>query len=483
MNILVIDDEQSIRDSLAVILNPLPHQIFTVGNCTQGWQIIKKNQIHLIFCDYRMPEKDGLTFLRELKADPLYAEIVFIMFTGYGDIKTSVTALKSGAFDYLLKPIEFEELLFHINRAQQFIVLKDQNQILENCVNEKIEQATLDIRNEYTHLKQDYLKSVGLSDVGLFSFSLQDVYETAAKLHKQPDIPVLIEGETGVGKEVLAKYIHYLDLDNTTPFIALNCSAIVPTLFESELFGYAPGSFTGGNRLGQKGKIELAHGGTILLDEITELPLNMQAKLLRVIQEREFYPIGGLKKVLTKVRFICTTNEDIQTKVQNGLFRQDLFYRLNVGHLKITPLRERTGDILPLIKYFLGILQKERKTTFTDISSDALQILHEYAFPGNIRELKSTVERISLLSSDSIITPKHLSYLSKGVVQNSDSSLLSQENIINMLLEMHSSCDLENLNLNIVQAALKKNNNNKSLTARFLGLTRNQLYTFLEKIK
>jgi len=267
------------------------------------------------------------------------------------------------------------ELDILLKRLDEFLSLKERNKKLTESFDKEVKKVTKNIQSQLIAVRKAFAREIGTVEIGIYSKSMKEVFKTAEKLHQSPKIPVLIEGETGTGKELVAHYIHYGQGDITTPFIGLNCAAISSNLFESELFGYEAGAFTGGNPKGQKGKLELAENGTIFLDEITEMPIVHQAKLLRVIQEREYYKVGGLKGMNAEARFICATNQDPQKMVQKGTFRQDLFYRLNVGYIRIPPLRERKEAIVPLARLFLEQFKQQKKTRFESIDKNAIQML------------------------------------------------------------------------------------------------------------
>jgi transcriptional regulator with PAS, ATPase and Fis domain len=338
------------------------------------------------------------------------------------------------------------------------------------------------MKRELDELRKAYAREVGAGGIGLFSDTLREVFQIASRIHRNREISAFIEGETGTGKEVLARYIHYGEGNITTPFIGMNCAAITPNLFESELFGYEAGAFTGGKPQGQKGKIELARGGALFLDEITELPLDCQAKLLRVIQERRYYPIGGLKEMTADVRFICATNRDIRRKVEEGSFREDLYYRLNVGYIRIPPLRERREEIVPLARMFLADLSESRKTPMHRIGAAAALSLESYHWPGNVRQLKNTIERVVLLFDDPEMMPEHLEFIFHEHTFKAGSSNQAPPLHMGAVSLPEESLDLHSWTIDIVRRALEKHRWNKTKTAQYLGITRNELYTFLKHI-
>ncbi|SFG12323.1 PAS domain S-box-containing protein [Desulfotomaculum arcticum] len=322
----------------------------------------------------------------------------------------------------------------------------------------------------------------GPGGIVIFSKKMESLFQQAKKYHTDRSIPVLIQGETGTGKEVIAKYIHYGGLSVVEPFIDVNCAALTSSLFESELFGYESGAFTGGLPRGQKGKLDLASGGTIFFDEITELPIALQAKLLRVIQEKEFYRVGGLRKIRIDIRIICATNGNIEKKVKEGLFRQDLYYRLNVGRLLLLPLRERKEEILPLATKFLEDFSHQRGKRFSKISDSAAKLLLFYSWPGNVRELRNTIEWVTFMYDDSVLKPAHLEILRQNEnvrvaedcapVMDPDNFTLPAEGLY-----------LEKFLNNIVGQALAMHNGNKTKAARYLGISRRSLQCRVDRMR
>ncbi|MFC1565011.1 sigma-54-dependent transcriptional regulator [candidate division KSB1 bacterium] len=482
MRILLVDDDDSIRISLSKFLSQLGHDVLDCENGERALTILSREPVHLVLSDIKMPRMDGHEMLSRIKKSDKLKNIIVVLFTGHGDIKGAVEAMRQGAYDYLLKPINVKELAIITNRINDYLALKEENIKLTSNFEEQLDKETSAIKNELLELRKAYARDVGIGEIGVFSEKMRSIFKTLQKFHKNPDIPVLIEGETGTGKEILARYIHFESGNITTPFVGLNCAAISATLFESELFGYEAGAFTGGRPKGQKGKLELAAGGSILLDEICEIPTEYQAKLLRVLQEREYYPVGSLKKQSTDARFICATNKDVKKEVEEGSFREDLFYRLSVGHIVVPPLRERNKEIIPLAKMFLAQLSENKRTTFTGISKDAEQLLTEFAWPGNVRQLKSTIERISLLWEDKEIQPSHLEFLyDKGMPKIEEKQEQAEEKTEDIELPS-DKFDINDWSYNIVKKALVKNNGNKSKTAKYLGISRNELYTYIKKI-
>ncbi len=484
MNILLVDDDASIRKSLAEFLVQLGHRVISCGDGVEALDGMKHERIHMVLSDIQMPSMDGHALLRNIRENTSWNDTVVVLITGHGDIKSAIEAMRGGAYDYLLKPINIRELAIMTERIAEYLSLKEEHGRLSDNFEQEVRNATGDLMRELADLRKAFAREVGVGNIGLFSESIRDVFRTAGRLHKNPDIPVLIEGETGTGKEVLARYIHYFGGEATTPFVALNCAAIPPNLLESELFGYEAGAFTGGKTRGQKGKLELARGGTLFLDEITELPVEYQAKLLRVIQERKYYQVGGLREFNTDVRFVCATNRDVRNSVDLGLFRADLYYRLNMGALRIPPLRDRREEILPLAGMFISSLAGEKRTTMRSIGDPAADILEQYGWPGNVRQLKNTVERVALLSDDEVMLPEHLAFLHSNLAGEADR--LPATGAVGFSAQSVSNdnggFDLNACILDTVRKALEKNRWNKTKTAEYLKITRNELYTYLKHL-
>jgi len=410
-----------------------------------------------------------------------HKEVPVVLFTGHGDLNSAIDALRAGAYDYLLKPININELAVLVESIDQQRHRKKEGIVLGGKPKRKEKETGKTVKD--MSLEQNHPPQAIMGEIGIFSDAMRDIFKQAEKLHGDRSIPVLIQGETGTGKEVVAKYIHYGRDGVSLPFVDINCAAIPPGIFESEFFGYEAGAFTGGLRKGQKGKLDLAHGGTIFLDEISELPLELQSKLLRVIQEKEYYRVGGLKKIETDLRFICATNMDIEKGVQEGQFRQDLFYRLNTGRIIIPPLRDRQNEILPLATMFLNRFTSQKGKRFAGISDKAAKVLQSYTWPGNVRELMNVVEYIVFMYDDNELKLEHLNNLP----QFKNNGYVEEEGMGPVVLENFSlppdGLDLTQLNDNIIIRALEMHNGNKTKTAAYLGITRRVLQYRLKRLE
>lgn len=458
MKILLIDDDNSSRNALEkFISNILNHDVTSLNSCEKGWEEFQKEDYDLVITDIKMPQMSGIELLEKIKSSSKN-EIDVIVITGFGELDTSIQALRAGAEDYLLKPINIEELSLVIERIEKRLKLEKENTLLK--------ETTIDIKEKLEDLKSIYSEQFQNEKIGFFSPAMNEVIKLSETFNLNPDIPVLLEGETGVGKEVIAKLIHNGTSTNNNPFIALNCSAISPTLFESELFGYEDGAFTGAQKKGKKGKFELAENGTIFLDEISDLPLDLQPKLLRVIQEQSFYRVSGAEQIPIKARIICASNQNLKEKVANGTFRRDLYFRLTKGEIIIPPLRKRKEDIIPLTKLFMEMEAKKRNKNFTTISGEAIDTLLNYNWPGNIRELKGIIERIVLIFDGDTIRNSHLEpYIVKSLDK-------IESNTNQILLKLpDSSFDADEINYIITKKILDKFDQNISKTAHYLNVS------------
>ena len=432
---LVIDDEESMRVGCTQALSEDGYRVRTAENGIQGLEIAKKESFDLVILDLRMPGMDGMEVLVKLKEyDP---NIVVIVITGYASIESAVEAMKRGAYDFLPKPFTPEALLAIVNRAA--------------------ESRRLSLENVCLRLELD--ERMGPDVIVGRSHAMTALAEQVQKV-APTDSTVLICGETGVGKELVAKAIHRHSPRRDKPFVVVDCGALVETLFESELFGHVKGAFTGAIET-TYGKFELANGGTIFLDEIANVGSNIQARLLRVIQEREVMKVGSSQKVEVDVRIIAATNKDLAREMSEGNFREDLFFRLSVVPIHLPPLRDRKEDIDILAQYFLNRFNEKRKTNITGISAEAIRSLEAYDWPGNVRELENAIERAVVMADGDIITPHDLLYY--GLEQP-----LSDP-------EPAEGGRLAEVEREEIVKALKQFNGHKSKTAEYLGINRKTL--------
>ncbi len=438
--ILVADDEKSIRLVLRKFLTSKGHEVLEAENGREVLQLLKRKPVDLIFLDLKMPKLGGLEVLEKVK------EIPVVVLTAYGTMDYTVKAIELGAADYITKPFSFEEI----------------SEVLKKLLTKREEREVE---------KEAESGIVGSSKM------MQEVFKTVAKVAKS-SITVLITGESGSGKEVIARAIHNYSDRREKPFVAVNCAALPGNLLEAELFGYEKGAFTGAVS-SKKGLFEQANGGTIFLDEIGELPLPLQAKLLRVLQEKEIRPIGSERSKKVDVRVIAATNRNLEEEVKKGTFREDLYFRLNIVKIELPPLRERKEDIVPLAHHFIKRFSKEFKLPPKELSADAVDFLLSYHFPGNVRELENMILRAMVLSPSNLITAEDL----KKQVQQETPSL--ESTIREFVLKVFSVEQKEKNNLYdiVVKAAeravisevLKRCNFNQVKAARVLGIHRNTL--------
>lgn len=380
--ILVVDDEESIREFLEIMLKKEGYEVTTAEDGERAKDLLSKKTFEMIISDLQMPKVTGIELLKHVRES--YPDIVFMMITAFGTTETAVEAMKMGAYDYLTKPFKIDEVRLNVNNA-----LRSQSLEVEN-------------RNLKKELKQEYSfqNLVGNSE------PMHRVFDMIKRVSGTPS-NVLITGESGTGKEVIAKAIHYNGPLKDKPFVSINCGAIPEALMESEMFGHKKGSFTGAV-VDKAGMFEVADGGTLFLDEIGELPLTIQVKLLRAIQERIIRRVGGTEDIKVEVRIIAATNRDLEDMVEKGTFRQDLFYRLNVINIKSPPLRDRREDIPLLATHFLKKYNDKLGRSVQSISTEAMDVLVRYDFPGNVRELENIIERTVALEGGATILPESL---------------------------------------------------------------------------
>lgn len=492
--ILVVDDEHSVRWGFEKALQKEGYDVALADNGIKGLELYKKFNPDLTLVDIRMAEMDGLQLLKKIREIDNDAQV--IVMTAYADMETTVTAMKSGAYDFLSKPFNIDECLLLISRG-----LKARKSVVEGEVGS---QAP---------------KTSGLKGN---SQAMQEVYKLIGMVSIE-DVTVLVTGDSGSGKELVAQAIHYNSNRSDKPFWAINCTAINASLMESELFGYEKGAFTGASA-SKPGMFELAQGGTIFLDEIGDMNLEMQAKLLRVLEEREIVRVGGNKRIKVDVRIIAATNKDLIKFIATGKFREDLYHRIKVIEIKLPPLRERPEDIPLLAKYFCSILATQRKGIPKTISEKVMAILKAYPWPGNVRELKNAIEQSYTLSRDRVIMPEHLpaevrlgrapdvslddtSVLQKNsTTQKGNETASSETNRVignenrnfteslddichKLVFEVLSNSNPGDAHANVIEMVekellfqtLEKHRWNQVQTAQFLGITRNTLRSKIEK--
>ena len=437
-SILIIDDERGTREAMGKFLR-LDYDVTLAEDGEKGINLLTRNHYDLILSDIRMePGPSGLDVLAaSLKLTP---PPPCILFTAYGSIETAVEAVKQGAFDFVTKPVNFDRLEIIIRRALESVSLKEEN----------------------TELKRKLGSSFGVKGMIGNSAKMKNIIETIEQV-APTRTTVLITGESGTGKELVAQAIHQCS-GRTGKFVPVHCSALPDNLIESELFGHERGAFTGAVEM-RKGRFELAEGGTIFLDEIGEIPLHIQVKLLRVLENRSFERIGGSDTIITDARVVAATNRDLKKMVEEGTFREDLFYRLDVVSLEIPPLRERKEDIPLLVKHYLDIFNKENGKDI-GITETAMASLCAYAWPGNIRELRNCVERMVVLCRGKMIDLENVPVdVREGVTPGIAKTVLAQP-----------SCDLECNEKMLIERALNECRGNRTKAAEKLGISRRTLH-------
>ncbi len=454
--ILIVDDEKNMRWAIKRAFKNQPYDFLEAADGEEGIRVFEKEQPDLVLMDLKMQKMDGLTALEKMKTleKDMEKDIPVVMITAHGSAESAVEAMKHGALDYISKPFDVEELRIILQKALEFKGLQDKVNYLEEVLEMKQGKPIIG-------------KSEKMNDV------LKMVHQVA-----KTDATVLILGESGTGKEIIADTIHRNSERRQGPYVKVNCGAIPENLLESELFGYEKGAFTGAVKR-KIGKFQRGEGGTIFLDEIGELSLPMQVKILRVLQEREVEPVGGTETYTVDTRIITATNQNLYEKVQKKEFREDLYYRLNVFPIELPPLRERKEDIALLAKHFLQKYQQELGKKDVKISKEALEALMDYHWPGNIRELENIVERTLIISSNQIIDKKDLppGLITHGTSPSSDSE--SPGEVAFQLPE--EGINLEALEKDLILQALERTEYNQTRAAKLLGISRHTLLYRMEK--
>ncbi len=454
--ILIVDDEASFRNSLKGALKK-DYQVSEASDSEQAVRQVMETPPDVVLLDISMPGIDGLDTLSKIREIDDY--IAVIMVTAYGEIKTVVQAINQGAVDYLTKPIDMDELQIAINKALE----------------------RLRYKQEIAALRQALAREYNIENLIGRSPEFLQALSMAKRIARSPDANVYIGGESGVGKELFARAIHFNSPRASGPFVAVNCAAINKEVVESELFGYKRGAFTGAHTKGKKGFFEEAHSGTLLLDEVADLPLDVQAKLLRVLEEKEFYAVGDSQPKKAEVRVIAATNQPLEKLIDTGKFRQDLYFRLATIAINITPLRERQEDILLLVNYFLDIFNKKYGKNFRGVSPEAEEILLNHTWKGNERELKNAIERVTLLEESTEVKQEHLDFLRPAHPSPVPGKREKEIHDFPPSRIPASGICLDDVIKQIISAAYKQTNKNQVRTAKLLGITRNTLLYRLKK--
>ena len=449
LSLLIVDDDEAMRDTLSDVMRKKGYEVSVASSGNDALLAIRKNIVDLIVLDMRLPDLDGIEVLKRVKE--FDTEILVIMMTAYSDVQTAVSAMKSGAYHYINKPFELEELKLLIEKGLE-------TKSLINEVRRLRRQQKGDYQNIHIHGTSPHI---------------QNVKELIAMISKTQKTSVLIQGESGTGKELAANAVHYSSKRSPRPLMKINCSAIPDTLLESELFGYEKGAFTDAKAT-KKGLFELADGGTVFLDEIGDMKPFLQSKILRFLETQSFMRVGGEREIKVDVRIIAATNKDLETLVNEGIFRKDLYYRLKVVVIEMPPLRERPEDILLLSNLFIEENNREHGKEVKGFTSEARQFMTQYHWPGNVRELRNVVERAMILSDHDLIEQEQLPFELRNnerpewVTPNPNPVEFTEDMSLDAVEKIH------------ISHVLKKLEWNKSRAAKVLGVSR---ATLREKIR
>ena len=450
-DILVVDDENLVRWSIKQKLVGAGYQVLEASDGTSAITLFKENMPDMVTLDVRLPDMSGLKVLLEMKRVAPATPI--IMITAYGAVDDAVKALQIGAYDYLEKPINFERLIHSLSNALE----------------------TTKLRTEVERTKQEQEETHSVERIVGESKIIREVKALVRKVTDSEAITILIEGESGTGKDLVAKALHYQSRRRKHPFVVLNCAAIPEHLLENELFGHERGAFTDAKTL-KKGLFELADGGSVFFDEISGMHLNLQSKLLRVLEDQTFRRIGGLKDITTSVRVICASNKDLEQMASKGEFREDLFYRLSIIPILMPPLRERKGDIRLLVEHFVQEYNVRFSKSIKGVPEKAMKILEEYDWPGNVRELRNAIERAMILQDEGYID-EHVFPLRISEFGGESKSLLPDER----LSIPSQGIDLYEVEADLIRQALVKAGGNQTQASRLLSITRDTLRYKMKK--
>lgn len=448
--VLIVDDEKNYPPILSAVLEEEGFETLTAYSGKEALSVLKNSDVDLVLTDMKMPSMDGIELLERIKEkDP---GLPVIMMTAHGTVEKAVEAMQKGAYNYILKPFDNERLVIYVNKAvQMYRVIKENRRLRET------------VESQYS-----FGNIIGKSS------KMQNVFELIYKV-APATASILIEGESGTGKDLVAKSIHYNSPRHDHPFIAVNCSALAESLLESELFGHEKGAFTGAVTT-KKGRFELAEGGTLFLDEIGELSPSLQVKLLRVLQDKIFERVGGLRQVTVNFRLITATNKRLREEVQKGRFREDLYYRLNVVYINLPPLRQRTEDLRLLVDHFIGKYAAERRmgVPVKSIEREVEQIFYQYDWPGNVRELENTIERAMVLCPDDTIRVSDLPRYFRN-------NLMGEPQLENIPADAKLFQTLADIEKKMLLRALENCNNVQSEAAQLLGIGRSGFNKKLKK--
>jgi DNA-binding NtrC family response regulator len=445
-SILIVDDEEIIRESLSFILSKEGYTVREAENGKVALDLVRNESFHLILTDLEMPEMKGIELLENVSR--ISPETLVVIVTAYGSIDTAIAALRKGAVDYILKPVEFDELIVKVRRLLESQRLNVENKILRG-----------ELQRKY-----DFENIIGQSP------AMQKVFDTIKKV-AVTEGTVLIHGKSGTGKELVARAIHFNSRRATGPFMAVNCGAIVENLFESELFGHKRGSFTGAT-MDREGYFKAADRGTIFLDEVSEIPLHLQVKLLRAIELKEVTPVGTSLPLSVDVRIIASTNKNLQKEVEAGRYREDLFYRLNIVEITLPPLSERVDDIPLLVQHFVAEYAKEMAKDVRGVDNEVMKALMAHSWKGEIRELENVIERAIIFAEGRLITMKDL----PGLFEQ------RQDGVYSFDVRRSMKDAVDDFERQYIAHVLRANQYNKEATARALKISLSSLYRKIEEL-
>ena len=456
--VLITDDNELIRETLQKALVSEGYRVQLAKNGEECLEAVRYGDIDLILLDMRLPDINGIDILQRLRQTQ--SDSIVLMMTAYGDVESTKKALELGAFDFIRKPVTPKALVSIIKMAMEIRSLRQEIRLIIYKNKERY----------------GYHNIIGQSE------ALQKVLEMTTRAANSDASTILIEGASGSGKSLIAKCLHYNSLRAYQPFVEINCASIPATLLESELFGHEAGAFTDAKKQ-KKGLAELAQGGTLFLDEIGEMQPALQAKMLQVIEDKCFRRIGGTQNIVIDIRIIAATNKDLKKALDDGTFRQDLYYRLNVINIFLTPLKERTEDIIPLVEHFIGRYGREFNKPIKRISGDARQALEHYDWPGNVRELSNTVERIMILEDGDLLLPEHLpAAVIKGKERSESPPSLDGVGVEIAGSEFNLKKMTETFQAKVITEALENTHGNRTEAAKILGLSRVGLYHQMKRL-
>ena len=451
IRVLIVEDEELIRWSLRQKFEARGYQVSEAEDGASAREALEKRTYDLVMLDYKLPDMTGLEVLSQLREHD--ADTVVIMMTAYSSIESAVEAIKLGAFDYIPKPFQMDELLFTVDKALE----------------------TTKLRREVRELRRQLEAEYGTDKIIGQHPSMRKLLETIQQVAQSGASTVFLRGETGTGKDLVARFIHHSSQGATRPFVNITCTALSETLLESELFGHERGAFTDA-KVQKKGLLELADGGTVFLDEIGDMAPSLQAKLLRFLEDRQFRRVGGTKEISVDAHVIAATNREIEKAIKEGKFREDLFYRLNVVTIDLPPLRARGDDVILLTRHFVERFAREFKKSVRGVDDEAFAKLRQYAWPGNVRELRNTIERAVLLGKGDCIGPDDISLGSAGT---RDWSWDIES--FTIPVEGFDLTKLGDLELHLLRQALARTNNNQVKAAQLLNISRDRLRYRLQK--